>query len=79
MDLAQLIGNFGFPIVMTLILLKMLDNQDVKYREMIEKQDERHRDDEKGWQNALDNNTKVMHEIVNEIKRGNIKNENKSD
>lgn len=66
--ITALISNIGFPIVITLILIYII----MKMAEESKLSDERWQNllsrSSKGWQEAINNNTKVMQSVLDELK-----------
>lgn len=81
--MANLVGNIGFPIAVTLLLFKSLMDIDKAHNDTIRALNETHTKKEEAWQKAITNNTTVMHELVSELRvsreeRRSIINDNES-
>ena len=67
-EVMQLISNVGFPIVVAGALFFYVDKLNSSHDEQERQLRETLYTMEKGWQEALSNNTLVMHELLHEIK-----------
>lgn len=57
--IASLVGSLGFPIVCCIALFWFLNKTSAQHKEEMNKMSE-----------AINNNTKVMNELITEIKKG---------
>lgn len=65
-----LIGNLGFPIVVCLAMFFLIKYLLDKHREEIIELNEQHKEEMNKMSTALENNTKVMNEILMVVKGG---------
>lgn len=66
-QIADFIGNYGFPIVCCAALFWKMDKQDKEHREEMEKHDAVHMEETKALRESLDNNTTVLTRILAKI------------
>lgn len=66
----NLIGNLGFPIVICLIMFFLMKYLLDKHREEICELNNHHKEEMLKMSEAIDNNTKVMNEILILVKGG---------
>lgn len=67
-EVMQLISNVGFPIVVVGVMFFYIDKLNTSHDEQETQLRETLYAMETGWQEALSNNTLVMHELLHEIK-----------
>lgn len=90
MDVVQIITSVGFPIVACLgcaWFIKYITDQhreelsrlSATHKETIDRLTEKHEKESNSWVEALNNNTLVMQQILDELKRGGRDNGQKED
>lgn len=67
-DILTLIGNYAFPIVMSLALLWKMDRDNKTNMEAQEKRDALHREEVASLRESLDNNTAALVQLQLSIK-----------
>lgn len=66
--ITQLIGSLGFPIVVSIVLFFHMEKAEEKNKEMLERQNEVHRDEMNKITEALNNNTVALTELATLLK-----------
>lgn len=69
MDIISLIGNYAFPIVACIAMATYLSRMNQNYRDDINALNENHKNEYKEMINAINNNTQIMKELVDLIKK----------
>ena len=71
-NVVAIISSLGFPILCCIALGWYIYKRDQKYEQLIEKRDLKHEQEIEKLKNSLDNNTKVMTELIFYLKGGGI-------
>ena len=69
MDIISLVGNHAFPVVACIAMAAYLSKMNQNYREDINALNENHKNEYKEMINAINNNTQIMKELVDLIKK----------
>ena len=69
MDIISLVGNYAFPVVACIAMGAYLSKMNQNYREDIKALNENHKNEYKEMINAINNNTQIMRELVDLIKK----------
>lgn len=69
MDIISLVGNYAFPVVACIAMAAYLSKMNQNYREDINALNENHKNEYKEMINAINNNTQIMRELVDLIKK----------
>lgn len=67
MEIADLIGNIGFPAIMCILMLNMFKYMLETFRENLEKVETQHASDIESLKKALENNTNVMQKLIDKM------------
>ncbi len=67
MEIADLIGNIGFPAIMCILMLNMFKYMLERFRENLEKVEMQHASDIESLKKALENNTNVMQKLIDKM------------
>ena len=69
MDIISLVGNYAFPVVACIAMAVYLSKMNQNYREDINALNENHKNEYKEMINTINNNTQIMKELVDLIKK----------
>lgn len=69
MDITSLVGNYAFPVVACIAMGVYLSKMNQNYREDVNALNENHKNEYKEMINAINNNTQIMKELVDLIKK----------
>lgn len=69
-ELATLIGNVGFPIVMSVFMMKEMTKMNQQHIKEVGDLNQLHKQEMDGMKTALENNTAAIMQLSKEIGRG---------